>query len=43
MKLSKVKSYWNKQPCNIKFSSKKKLSKEYFKDITKKNNLEKST
>ncbi len=36
MKLSKVKRYWNKQPCNIKFSSKKKLSKEYFKDITKK-------
>ena len=36
MKLSKVKKYWNKQPCNIKFSTKKKLSKEYFKDITKK-------
>ena len=34
--LEKVKNYWNKQPCNIKFSRKKKFSKEYFKEITKK-------
>ena len=33
MNLSKVRNYWNKQPCNIKFSSKKKLSKEYFEEI----------
>ena len=30
------KKYWNKQPCNIKHSKKKFLSKEYFNEITKK-------
>ena len=28
--------YWNKQPCNIKHSKKKFLSKDYFKEISKK-------
>ena len=28
--------YWNKQPCNIKHSKRKFLSKEYFKEISKK-------
>lgn len=30
------KKYWNKQPCNVKHSKKKFLSKEYFNEITKK-------
>ena len=30
------KKYWNKQPCNIKHSKKKFLSKEYFNEISKK-------
>ena len=30
------KKYWNKQPCNVKHSRKKFLSKEYFNEITKK-------
>tara|TARA_B100001057_G_C22869335_1_gene958067 strand:+ start:5612 stop:6397 length:786 start_codon:yes stop_codon:yes gene_type:complete len=36
-KLNKIsKRYWNKQPCNIKHSKKKFLSKEYFNEISKK-------
>lgn len=34
--IKKIKNYWNKQPCNIKHSNKKFLSKEYFNEITKK-------
>ena len=30
------KKYWNKQPCNIKHSNKKFLSKDYFNEISKK-------
>ena len=30
------KKYWNKQPCNVKHSRKKFLSKGYFNEITKK-------
>lgn len=30
------KKYWNKQPCNIKHSTKKYLSKDYFNEISKK-------
>ena len=30
------KNYWNKQPCNIKHSKKKFLSKEYFNEVSKK-------
>ena len=30
------KKYWNKQPCNIKHSKKKFLSKDYFNEISKK-------
>ncbi len=30
------KKYWNKQPCNIKHSKKKFLSKEYFEEVSKK-------
>jgi ubiquinone/menaquinone biosynthesis C-methylase UbiE len=33
---SKVQKYWDRQPCNSKHSLKKKNSKEYFKEITKK-------
>ena len=36
MILRKVKNYWNKQPCNIKFSNKKLFSKQYFNEVTKK-------
>ena len=36
MNLSKVRNYWNKQPCNIKFSTKRKFSKKYFEEITNK-------
>tara|TARA_B100001287_G_C22622918_1_gene501013 strand:+ start:112 stop:894 length:783 start_codon:yes stop_codon:yes gene_type:complete len=36
MNLNKVKYYWNKQPCNIKFSKKKIFSKEYFNEVKKK-------
>lgn len=35
-KIIKVKKYWNRQPCNIKFSRKKFLSKEYFEEVKKK-------
>ena len=36
-KLNKIsKRYWIKQPCNIKHSKKKFLSKEYFDEISKK-------
>ncbi len=36
-KLNKIsKIYWNKQPCNVKHSKKKFLSKDYFNEITKK-------
>ena len=35
--LNKIsKRYWNKQPCNIKHSKKRFLSKEYFDEISKK-------
>ena len=30
------KDYWNKQPCNIKHSKKKFLSKKYFNEVSKK-------
>ena len=30
---NKIKNYWNNRPCNIKHSSKKFLSKEYFDEI----------
>jgi len=36
MKIQKVKLYWNKQPCNIKYSKKKFLSKNYFNEVKKK-------
>lgn len=32
----KIKLYWNKQPCNIKHSKKKFLTKEYFEEVKKK-------
>ena len=32
----KIQTYWNKQPCNIKHSKKKYLSKEFFNEIKKK-------
>lgn len=32
----KIKDYWNKKPCNISFSKRKFLSKEYFEEIRKK-------
>ena len=36
-RLNKIsQKYWNKQPCNIKHSKKKYLSKEFFNEITKK-------
>ena len=35
-KINSVKNYWNNQPCNINFSKKKFLSKEYFNEISKK-------
>ena len=36
-RLNKIsKKYWNKQPCNIKHSKKKFLSKDYFNEISKK-------
>ncbi len=36
-KLNKItKKYWNKQPCNIKHSKKKFLTKEYFNEVSKK-------
>ena len=34
--ISKVKKYWDKQPCNIKHSKKIFLSKEYFDEVKKK-------
>jgi len=34
--INKVKKYWDDQPCNVKHSKKKFLSKEYFKEIKKK-------
>ncbi len=37
--LKKVKSYWNRQPCNINHSKKKFLSKDYFDEVKKKNIL----
>ena len=36
MNIKKVKKYWNNQPCNLKHSKKKFLSKEYFNEIKKK-------
>ena len=36
MNLSRIRNYWNKQPCNIKYSTKKKFSKKYFEEITNK-------
>ena len=36
VKILKIKKYWDNQPCNIKHSRKKYLSKEYFKEIRKK-------
>ncbi len=36
MFLKKVKDYWNRQPCNIKFSNKKFLSKNYFMEVKRK-------
>jgi ubiquinone/menaquinone biosynthesis C-methylase UbiE len=35
-KIIKVKDYWNNQPCNIKHSKKKFLSKKYFNEVRKK-------
>ena len=35
-KIKHVKKYWDDQPCNIKHSKKKFLSKEYFKEVKKK-------
>lgn len=35
-KISKVKNYWNNQPCNVKHSKKKFLSIEYFNEVRKK-------
>jgi ubiquinone/menaquinone biosynthesis C-methylase UbiE len=32
----KIQKYWNKQPCNVKHSNKKFLSKEYFNEVKKK-------
>ena len=32
----KIQNYWNKQPCNVKHSKKKYLSKEYFNEVKKK-------
>ena len=32
----KIQKYWDKQPCNVKHSNKKYLSKEYFDEIKKK-------
>ena len=32
----KIQNYWNKQPCNVKHSKKKYLSKEYFDEVKKK-------
>jgi len=34
--ITKVKKYWNSNPCNIKHSDKKFLSKIYFKEVDKK-------
>ena len=39
MNLSRIRNYWNKQPCNIKYSTKKKFSKKYFEEITNKKYL----
>lgn len=36
VKILKIKNYWDNQPCNIKHSRKKFLSREYFKEIRKK-------
>ena len=35
-KLKEIKNYWNRQPCNINFSKKPRLSKEYFNEVRKK-------
>ena len=35
----KIQKYWNKQPCNVKHSNKKFLSKEYFNEVKKKDIL----
>jgi len=35
-KLKTIKSYWNKQPCNINHSNKPFLSKRYFDEVRKK-------
>mgnify|MGYP006124550041 CR=1 FL=1 len=35
----KIQNYWDKQPCNIKHSKKKFLSKEYFNKVKKKDIL----
>ena len=32
----KIQKYWNRQPCNIKHSNKRYLSKAYFDEIKKK-------
>ena len=34
--ISKVKNYWDNQPCNVNHSKKKFLSKEYFNEVRKK-------
>lgn len=36
MTIQKIKQYWDRQPCNIKYSKKKFLSKSYFNEIRKK-------
>jgi ubiquinone/menaquinone biosynthesis C-methylase UbiE len=35
-KLKQIKSYWNKQPCNINHSNESGLSKKYFDEVRKK-------
>ena len=35
-KIKLIEKYWDNQPCNINHSKKKFLSKEYFKEVTKK-------
>ena len=33
---NKIRTYWNKRPCNIRHSRKKLFSKEYFEEVKKK-------
>jgi ubiquinone/menaquinone biosynthesis C-methylase UbiE len=35
-KLKEIKNYWNRQPCNINYSKKPRLSKKYFNEVRKK-------